>query len=639
MQNIDIFKLICDAIINGNAEVAKEKTKEAVQKDYDRQAILNYSLIPAMNAVGNKFDTNEIFVSDVLMSSRAMRACLQILKSTSSRVESSNRGRIVIGTVQGDIHDIGKNIVAMMFEGSGFEVIDLGVDVMPSRFVEAVLQYKPDILGLSALLTTVTPMITKTIDALKKAGLRENIKILLGGSAITSHFAKEVGADAYADKTSKLVDIVSDMLPKKSDGVKNLNNIFERIDIRIIEEFLDSLSNVIELSVVLMDLEGRILANTGDFAACSKVCSDYTKYNGAVRYHYNRDVDETVLDNDMGIIYKCPAGLYEIVVPIVYQNNIVATLMAGHVMLKDNSEIITSELAYAIEKGNIIIMTRNRLEKIADFIQKSSRLLVSIALDSITEINTPDSRDRLLGAIKTQIELEQALNNAQLSALENQLNPHFLFNTLNTIVRVAMHEGAKKTEEIAYALADLLRFNLRHTSDIVMLREELEQINRYLYIQKERFKDRFIVCQDIEEDVLKAWVPIMILQPIIENSFVHGFERVSKQCRLDIKAYRRFDKLIIEVIDNGAGMSPEQVKNILQLNFPDSKKSRTAKLGLFSVHKRLQMMFGSDYGLDIQSDIDKGTSVKFFIPFISDLYFYREEERINYGSEYNSGRG
>jgi 5-methyltetrahydrofolate--homocysteine methyltransferase len=151
----DIFQEIRDAVINGNAEKAEEKTKEALEEAYDRQEILRYSLMPAMDIVGKQFDTNVIFVADVLLASRAMRTSLEILKSSQSKIRLSNKCRIVIGTVQGDIHDIGKNIVAMMFEGSGFEVVDLGVDVSPSRFVEAVLQYKPDVLGLSALLTTI----------------------------------------------------------------------------------------------------------------------------------------------------------------------------------------------------------------------------------------------------------------------------------------------------------------------------------------------------------------------------------------------------------------------------------------------------------------------------------------------------
>lgn len=169
--------------------------------------ILTKALIPGMSAVGERFKKNEIFVPEVLITARAMNAALNILKPVLAQAGVEPIGKAVICTVKGDLHDIGKNLVKMMIEGTGISVIDLGIDCPPERVVEAVKEYKPDIVCLSALLTTTMVNQKETIDALKEAGLRDQVKVMVGGAPVTQAFADEIGADAYTPDAATAAEV------------------------------------------------------------------------------------------------------------------------------------------------------------------------------------------------------------------------------------------------------------------------------------------------------------------------------------------------------------------------------------------------------------------------------------------------
>ena len=171
---------------------------EALEQGRTASEILNDELIAGMDLIGEKMGNGEMFIPEVLMTAHAMSGAVEVLKPHLGEGESSSAGTIVIGTVKGDLHDIGKNLVVMMLESGGFKVIDLGVDVEPEIFVEAIKENEPDILGLSALLTTTMPMMKKTVDSIDASGVRENLKIMIGGAPVNQEFADKIGADAYA---------------------------------------------------------------------------------------------------------------------------------------------------------------------------------------------------------------------------------------------------------------------------------------------------------------------------------------------------------------------------------------------------------------------------------------------------------
>ena len=200
------------SVIEGQAERAAALTREALDQDISPSDILNQAMIPAMDEVGVRFQNNDFFLPEVLIAAKAMNTAMEILKPLLSKSEVKPKGKIVIGTVHGDRHDIGKNLVAMMMEGAGFEVIDLGVDVSPDQFLEAVRKNQPDIVAMSALLTTTMPSMRVTIEALEKAGLRSQVKTMIGGAPVTKDFAEEIGADAYAPDSASAVTKMKDFL-------------------------------------------------------------------------------------------------------------------------------------------------------------------------------------------------------------------------------------------------------------------------------------------------------------------------------------------------------------------------------------------------------------------------------------------
>jgi 5-methyltetrahydrofolate--homocysteine methyltransferase len=193
------LETIYEAVLDGHADAAKAETQAAVDAGISAADVLHKACIPAMTEVGRLFEAGEKFVPEMLIAARAMQAALEILRPQLVEADVKAVGKVVIGTVAGDLHDIGKNLVAMMLEGAGFEIIDLGTDVKPAEFVSAVQEHGPDLVGMSALLTTTMASISKTIAALTEAGLRDKVKVIIGGAPVTQAFADQVGADGYAE--------------------------------------------------------------------------------------------------------------------------------------------------------------------------------------------------------------------------------------------------------------------------------------------------------------------------------------------------------------------------------------------------------------------------------------------------------
>lgn len=207
---------LTDAIVAGNLNGAVALSQQAVDAGITPQAIISDYLIKGMETIGARFGEGKAFVPNLLMSARAMKGCLDLLKPMMKGDTSISYGRIVIGTVKGDLHDIGKNLVASMFEGSGFEVVNLGINVEAGKFVQAVVDNKADILCLSALLTTTMGYMKDVVEAVNAAGIRDSIKIMVGGAPVNAAFAQEIGADAYTDDANEAVIEAKRLLGKAS---------------------------------------------------------------------------------------------------------------------------------------------------------------------------------------------------------------------------------------------------------------------------------------------------------------------------------------------------------------------------------------------------------------------------------------
>ncbi|MFP4475254.1 MAG: corrinoid protein [Desulfatibacillaceae bacterium] len=208
----DKFGKIAEALIAGKIQDVEKLAQEALDEGADAADILNKGLLAGMDVVGQRFKAGDMFIPEVLRSAKAMRLGTEVIgdKLIEGGVESA--GTMVLGTVEGDLHDIGKNLVGMMFEGAGLKVVNIGIDLPPQAFVDAVKEHKPQLLGMSALLTTTMPKMGETINALKEAGIRDQVKIMVGGAPVTEEFAKEIGADAYGANAAMAVDKGKELL-------------------------------------------------------------------------------------------------------------------------------------------------------------------------------------------------------------------------------------------------------------------------------------------------------------------------------------------------------------------------------------------------------------------------------------------
>ncbi len=208
----DILEQIQKGILKGDTKYVIDRTELSLRYGISIEEIMRDALFPPMKMMGEQLRTQEIFIPEVLKASRAMHAALYVLRPIISHSSTSMKGLVVIGTVAGDLHDIGKNMVAMMLTGHGYTVVDLGIDVTKEQFAEAVMEYKPNILALSALLTTTILEMQNVIEYLESCGLRDQVKITVGGAPVTMDFAREIGADAYSDTVFDALEAVDDLM-------------------------------------------------------------------------------------------------------------------------------------------------------------------------------------------------------------------------------------------------------------------------------------------------------------------------------------------------------------------------------------------------------------------------------------------
>ena len=211
-----VLKELKRAVLEGDEERAAELTRGVLEEGIEPARILNEGLVPAMDVVGREYEEGERYIPEMLISAEAMKAAMEVLRPKLVETGAKPRGKVVIGTVEGDLHDIGKNLVAMMLEGAGFEVIDLGTEVTAEQFVQAVEEHNPDIVGMSALLTTTMVHMPEVIEALKKAGLRDDkVKVIVGGAPITQEYADKIGADGYAPDAASAVELAKRLVGER----------------------------------------------------------------------------------------------------------------------------------------------------------------------------------------------------------------------------------------------------------------------------------------------------------------------------------------------------------------------------------------------------------------------------------------
>lgn len=608
----NIYDRIAHAVLGGNTDTVRVQVEEALDRGYNVMDILNHGLLRAMHIVGDRFERNEIYVTELLISARGVQEGISVIRPYLMEDAQSMllKGKVVIGTVAGDLHDIGKNLLSIVLEAKGFEVIDLGVDVSPSAFVEAVTRHQPDVLCLSALLTTTVKSAEDTIKAL--AGVKESgqrFSILVGGAAINQDIAASLGSDGYAPDAISGGKLIEEIIHRENE-ISSDHMLSTAYDMDELESLQASFKILTGLNMVILDPRGLPLVGGETFASCSQSCKERTRLLG--KSHLDSPLHSTMVepDHDWAVAYRCHCGLMELSYSLIGEEGSLGTILCGHFLLEGDvdPEKVPEEIP---------VLTQAQSDALCRYVGITGRKIVELVDHSNARRHLEGQQKMYADFMKRQRKLEEDLKAAELSALQNQVNPHFLFNSLNTIARVALIEGDKHTEKLVSALARLMRYSLYQVKSTVTLEEEVKTVTDYLMIQETRFQGRLSHRIDVEPSVLMAKMPCMILQPLVENACQHGLEPTKRGGIITIQGWLENGNVFLEVSDNGVGMSEEQQRSIFKLeDIHSTKEGKVGGIGMNNVLSRLQYHFGSDCAWDIHSVLNKGTTLQLSFPLI-----------------------
>lgn len=408
-------------------------------------------------------------------------------------------------------------------------------------------------------------------------------------------------------------------------AVRRYFHLRDVVEVSVLQEIQDRFSDATGLAAIIVDYQGKPVVRYSNFRPfCARVRQYASGREGCEQSDAHAGLEAVRLGRPY--VYRCHMGLVDLAAPIVVNGQYLGSIMAGQVQVEEETMAILERIA----KPGLNLAQHPELKQLLetipimpfDKVKASAQLMYSIAnyiaekgVASLVQQQLNEQNMRLMEEAKARAELEKALKEAELKALQSQINPHFLFNTLNTISRLALLEGAPKTQEVVFALAELLRGSLRKIGQVATLRDEIAYIRHYLLIQETRFRDRIQVELDIDEGCLDSEIPLLTLQPLVENAIVHGLEPKEDGGHLTVRAVRQGDEVRIEVVDDGLGMPPEVVEEIIRLEPKRSGRSHLTGLGISNVHKRLQYHFGAEYHWDIQSRLGEGTKITLFLPY------------------------
>jgi len=385
----------------------------------------------------------------------------------------------------------------------------------------------------------------------------------------------------------------------------------EIVDIDILQEIQDKFSEATGLAAVIVDPAGNPITKPSNF---TKFCTYIRSYPQGLNECVGCDnrAGHMTIEKQKPVVYRCHSGLTDIAAPIIVQNQYIGAFLAGQIIISKEDHDAKAEMFQRLSGSGmepgvlselfdvIEVVPEKRLKGAAELIYIMSNYIVEIGVANIVQ-------SQLVEELKAKADLEATLHVTELKALQAQVNPHFLFNTLNTIARLALLEGASRTQEIVYALADLLRENLRDIDVPRTLEEEVKSAKDYLTIQKVRFGDRIESFIDIDPEIMSILIPALTLQPLIENSIIHGLEKKIEGGQIYIEGRVEGEEIVITVRDTGVGVEREEIRRIFSAEKRTKTHGHTTGLGVINVHKRIQHHFGSEYGLTMESKVGEGT--------------------------------
>lgn len=383
-----------------------------------------------------------------------------------------------------------------------------------------------------------------------------------------------------------------------------------------LEEILKKFSEATGLAAIIADKDGVNITAPSKF---TNHCNLVRSTEKGRKYCYLSDAKLGRLSLQKGgpATSVCHCELVDLAAPLVVEGQCLGYILCGQVFLKPpDEEKIERARKRAINFGidpdlylksflEIEIVPEKYIYTAGEMLHIISSYIIELGINRLYQ-------ERLLEETRRRSEYENAIKSLELKALQSQVNPHFLFNTLNTAARLAYLENANKTAEIIYSLANLLHYSLRNLNQLVTLKEEISCIKYYLYIQQIRFKDHIKASIEVPEELGKYLIPVMSLQPLVENAIVHGLEKKKEGGLLRIVGYEKNSDIYIEIIDDGVGIEEGMIK-ILK-NSKEAINGHTTGLGIHNVDLRIKKYFGSKYGLSIESKLGEGTKVTVKIP-------------------------
>lgn len=395
----------------------------------------------------------------------------------------------------------------------------------------------------------------------------------------------------------------------------------EIIDANSLQDIQDKYSKLTNLSTITVDRHGVPVIKPSNFSKyCSLIRTSKEGYRRCITCDAMGGLQSSKLKKP--IIYRCHAGLTDFSAPIVVNDIHFGSMLCGQVIVKENNtrdsidlEKISSELYLPLDKlksalNEINIVEYEKVKNSADFMYMFANLIAKMGIANI-------AHSKLLEETKEKMKFQQLARDIQIKSIQAQINPHFLFNTLNTMASMSLLENSSNTVDLIYALSDILRYSLRNSDKMVNISTEIKNIEKYLYIQNVRFRDKLDYKIDVSSDVMDCKIPAMTLQPIIENAVIHGIEPKKQPGKVSIISKIVSEKYIaFKIEDNGVGMNPEKLQSLKDKINSSGEDDSNINIGIQIVQDRIKYYFGSQYGIDIKSSPNEGTTVYIKIPLV-----------------------
>lgn len=400
-----------------------------------------------------------------------------------------------------------------------------------------------------------------------------------------------------------------------------IKNLREFVNINQLQELQEQFAEALGVAVLVCDAQGNPLTEPSRFTGFCKYVRS-CKEGLARCILSDNSVGKLAAQSKRPVIHRCHTGLVDFAAPIILRDTYLGSILCGQVLLQEEelqelegSEMNTEELPLDLEKlqelyKHVEKKSRSRIQSIAELLFVTANYIVKLGDNYLATKELSEKNEKLMKELKHRSELEQLLKDTQLKVLQAQVNPHFLFNTLNTISRLAYLENAAQTEKMTYSLGKILRYSLRNIEQLITLDEELEYLRHYLSIQQTRYRDLLNVTITVQEGLQDFKIPIFTLQPIVENSIVHGFESTGNPMTIAIEVLEDDQMTVINISDTGRGIRKDSC------DLPKSTGAgHTTKIGLTNVNKRLQYYFGEEWGINKLKQLPHaGTLVQIQLP-------------------------